>query len=90
MRKQRFMSHVKDFEFHLVPKLDGHLRREGEGVCINIHLHRPSASNPPFSLPTSIAIYSIYMCKNIPITYDHRLKRTGYPVRSGVLKLEIG
>jgi len=24
------------------------------------------------------------------ITYDHRLKRTGYPVRSGILNLEIG
>jgi hypothetical protein len=26
----------------------------------------------------------------VAITYDHRLKRTGYPVRSGILKLEIG
>ena len=33
---------------------------------------------------------NIYKNKSLSITYDHRFKRTGHPVRSAVLKLEIG
>ena len=32
----------------------------------------------------------IYYNMNTPVTYDHRLQKTGHPVRSAIHKLEIG
>ena len=53
---------------------------------VPILIHRGTICSS-FSLRFTIVIcYST----EIPSTYNHRLKRTGYPVRSGVLKLEIG
>ena len=31
-----------------------------------------------------------FILRNIDVTYDHRLKKTGHPVRSAIHKLEIG
>jgi hypothetical protein len=43
---------------------------------------------PPFSLLSLATIYT--ETTPLYITYDHRFKRTGHPVRSAIHKLEIG
>ena len=39
-----------------------------------------------------VNVYSTYIVKfrKLTVTYDHRLKKIGHPVRSAILKLQIG
>ena len=47
-----------------------------------------SLGQPTIENLKPIAIY-IYVFRDISVTYDHRLKTTGHPVRSAIHKLQI-
>ena len=56
---------------------------ECAGAGAGASLGRPTIENLK-----PIAIY-IYIFRDISVTYDHRLKTTGHPVRSAIHKLQI-
>ena len=62
-------------------------------VGIRERASQPNLRSPRFIRPIRLlpaTSLNIYLQNNITATYDHRLKRKGHPVRSAILKLQIG
>ena len=60
------------------------------GLNCNRSNHLPTLKTPRYDHSQRLVLSIYFIFSLFSSTYDHRLKRTGYPVRSGIHKLEIG